>query len=254
MILKPDGKVNLLYQHARFNSLKFNKIHNFMQDLTIIFLTASQTPDSFAEYHRKILLEAAGDYPIICVSRKPMDFGVMNLLDTEPKCLSNIYRQMLRAAKLATTEYIATAEDDTFYSKEHFNFYRPEKDTFAYNQSRWALFTWLPMYSWRNRKSNCSLIAPRELLIEALEERFAKYPNGTPEEKTGELGRWRVEKKLNLTLRKSVEMYSDVPIIQFNHDNASEAGQRRHRKRLGSLKAFDIPFWGPAKDLIKLYK
>lgn len=225
-----------------------------MQDLTVIYLTASEIKESFAEYQRKILLEAVGDRPLISISRKPLDFG-QNILDDGQRCYSNIYRQMLRAAKIATTPFMAVAEDDVLYPKEHFDFFRPEKDTFAYNQSRWALFTWgEPTYNWRNRKSNCSLIAPRELMIEALEERFAKYPDGTPPEKTGELGRWRVEKQLGLTLRKSAEVFSKVPIIQINHESATEQRQVGRRKALGPLKAYDIPFWGKAEDIVKHYK
>jgi hypothetical protein len=39
----------------------------------------------------------------------------------------------------ATTEYIATAEDDTLYHKSHFAF-RPK--CFGYNMNKWSLFTW----------------------------------------------------------------------------------------------------------------
>lgn len=226
-----------------------------MQDLTVIYLTANQIPELFAEYQRKILLEAIGDALLISISRKPLDFGI-NLLDADKQGYINIYHQMLRGAKLATTDYVAVAEDDTLYPKEHFTFYRPEKDTFAYNQNRFALFTWgIPTYSWRNRKSNCSLIAPRKLMIEALEERFAKYPGDTmPKEWIGELGRARVDKWLGVTVRKSTEVYSEVSIIQINHDDATEDRQKRHRKALGPMKAYDMPFWGKAEDLIKNYK
>lgn len=224
-----------------------------MTDLTVIYLTASELKDSFAEYARKVLLEAIGDTPLISVSRKPLDFG-MNLLDDGERSTDNIYRQMLRAAKLATTEYIAIAEDDCLYHENHFTFYRPEKDTFAYDQNRFALFTWEPIYSWRDRVSNCSLIAPRELLIEALEERFAKYPNKIPDNIVGELGRGRVERNLRVTERKSVKMFAEVSIIQFNHDNASEDRQVRHRKKLGQIKCYDIYYWGKATDLIKHYE
>lgn len=223
-----------------------------MQDLTIIYLTASQIPESFAEYQRKILLEAIGNFSLISVSRKPLNFG-QNIIDDGKKSYLNQYKQMLRAAKAATTDYVAIAEDDVFYSKEHFNFYRPEKDTFAYNQNRWALFTWgKPTYSWRNRKSNCSLIAPRELMIEALEERFAKYPGDTmPPKYVGEMGRERVDRWLGVTIRKSVEVYSEISIVQINHEDATEDRQKRRRKALGPMKAYDIPFWGRAEDLVK---
>ncbi len=223
------------------------------EDLTVIFLTASQMPQKWANFHLRTLIEAVGDKPLISVSRKPLDVG-MNLLDEEPKSLSNIYFQMLRAARLAKTPYVATAEDDTLYHADHFNFHRPAPDTFAYDQNRFALFTWgEPMYHWRNRKSNCSLIAPRELLIEALEERFAKWPDGTPDNITGEVGRSMVEKNLGITIRKSEEVFCKTSLIQVNHDNASEERQRTRRKSYGPIRAYDIPHWRRAEDLVKYY-
>lgn len=222
-----------------------------MQDLTVIYLTASQIPEFFAEYQRKILLEAIGDTPLISLSREPLDFGI-NMLQIGPKCMDTIYREMLRGVKLATTPYVAVAEDDTLYPKEHFTFFRPPLDTFAYNQNRFSLFTWgVPTYNWRNRKGNATLIAPRELLIEALEERFKKYPESIPERIVGELGRPMVERNLKVTLRKSVEVFSEVSVIQVNHDYGSDDRARRHRKALGPIKAYDIPFWGRAEDLVK---
>lgn len=225
-----------------------------MADLTIIYLTANLLPAKFASYQRGILLEAAGDYPIISVSRKPMEFGYMSLLDAEPKSLSNIYFQMLKAARYTETEFVAVAEDDCFYHTDHFKFHRPKPDTFAYDQNRLALFTWgKPTYHWRNRKSNCSLIAPTKLLIESLEERFTKWPNGTPEDRTGELGRQMVEDNLRITRRKSKEVFCDIAIIQFNHDFGSEERQRNHKKSMGPLRAYDIPYWGKAKDVVSLF-
>jgi len=224
-----------------------------MKDLTVIYLTANQIPEAFAEYQRKVLLEAIGDYPLISISRKPTDFG-KNLIDAGEISASNIYKIILRGAKEAETEYVAIAEDDTLYPKEHFNFYRPDKDTFAYNQNRLSLFTWgVPTYSWRNRKTNATLIAPRGLMIEALEERFAKYPDKMPEKIVGELGRGMVERNMGVTLRKSVEVFSEISVIQINHEMGIDGRAKRHTKRLGPIKAYDIPYWGKASDVIKHY-
>ncbi|SRR6266404_2190630 len=224
-----------------------------MQDITIIYLTAGLIPETFAEYQRHTLLTAIGDSPLISVTRKPLNFGV-NVLDDGKKSVNNIYRQMLRAAKLATTDFIAIAEDDTLYPKEHFTIYRPDHDIFGYNFNRFSLFTWsIPMYSAFHRISNCGLIAPRKLTIEALTERFKKYPDGTPDEFTGELG--RIEEYLDLTIRKAEEFYTDkISIVQFNHDFSSEPYQRQHKKKWGSLRSFDIPHWGKAAELVKQFK
>lgn len=224
-----------------------------MVDLTVIYLTASELNPKFAEYARAILKEATQTYPIISVSRKPLDFGA-NMIDDGERGVSNIYRQILRAAKIADTEFVAIAEDDCLYHKDHFT-HRPKPDEFMYNQNRLALFTWgTPMFHWRNRKSNCSLIAPRKLLIEALEERFARWPEGTPPSLTGELGRNKLELALGITPRKSVEVYSKVSIIQLNHENASEGTQRNKKKSYGPIKAYDIYHWGRASDVLKNYE
>lgn len=207
-------------------------------DLTCIFITAGKRPEKWVKFHAEQLAKLP--YPII------------TMRDEEKMGEQMIYQRLLEGCKKATTPFIATIEDDVLYPPEHF-YYRPKPDEFAYNQHRWALFTWgVPTYNWRNRVSNCSLIAPRELAIEALEERFAKHPKGWPY--VGELGRWRIEQVLQVKRRKLVEWYSTVGIIQINHDDASEERQRIHWKDLGPVRAYDIPTWGKAEDLIKRFK
>jgi hypothetical protein len=233
-----------------------------MSDFTVIFLTVNKVPEKWAEYHMKVLKEAIVDCSaVISVSKIPMDFGT-NILQTEPESSSNIYWQMLKAAKIATTPYIAVAEDDVLYCREHFmpsdprtrELFRPQMDEFAYNMTRWSLFTWgEPMYSWRHRIGNFALLAPRELTIEALEERFAKYPNGTPDDATGELGKPRSDKRLRLTPRKIVEYWTTVPIVQLSHPFGTEPFQRNFKKRHAMVRAYDIPFWGRAEELVRRF-
>jgi len=222
-------------------------------DLTIIFLTANQLPLKWAEYQKSVLLESASGYHIITISRKPLDWGI-NLLDTEPKTMSNIYFQMLQGAKLATTDYVAVAEDDTLYPHEHFHSFRPPSDTFAYNKNRLGLFTWgKPTYFWKDRQSNSTLIAPRSLLAEALEERYAKYPDGTPDKITGELGRKMVDSNLGVTQRKSIWFETEVSVLRLDHNFGIDTLAKSHRKGLGICQSYDIPFWGRAEDMVKKF-
>lgn len=222
-------------------------------DITIIFLTLNELPEFWTEYHKKTLLEAAGGSPIISISRKPIEIGT-NIIQSEPRSLSNIYWQLLRGAKMATTTFIGVAEDDTLYSREHF-LHVPKAGTFAYNMNHWSLFTWgEPTYSWRNRRGNYSMIAERKLVIEALEERFAKYPNGTPERITGEMGRGMVERNMGITVRTASEFMTTVSLVNFNHPHASDVLQKSHRKRMGMLRAYDIPHWGKAEKLVQKFQ
>ncbi len=224
-------------------------------DITVVYLTMNKMPDKWKAFHKEHLLKATKGLPIITVSKEAVDIG-KNLIDTEESCYWNIYRQILRAAKEANTKYIAVAEDDVLYHADHFTKFRPKDDEVAYNRNRWSIFSWGdPIYSLRQRVSNCSLIAPRALLIEALQERFDKYPNNdAPEGFIGEVGRARVEKGLGVTRRKSVEFYTNTSIVQLSHELGTEGRQKRHRKVHAEIRSSDIPYWGKAEELIGIYE
>jgi hypothetical protein len=91
------------------------------------------------------------------------------------------------------------------------------------------------------------------LLIESLEERFTKYPDGIPEDRAGELGRPRIERHLGVTERKAVDFWTAVPVVVFHHDFEIDPVARKHRKAMGLLRAYDIPYWGRAEELVKYF-
>jgi len=219
-----------------------------MEDITIIYLTPNLVPKQWAEYHKKVLLEAIGNTPIITISKEPLDWGT-NLLQTEYS-VTNIYRQILRGAKLATTPYIAIAEDDTLYPKDHFEF-RPPMDKFAYNFNRWHLFTWgEPVYFHKPRAANGTLIASRELVIGAIERRFAKY-DVFPRYFEKEMGTKIHSAKYDRG--ELLSFYSSYPVVGFCHDYSIDPRSRIHRKKIWSVQAYDIPKWGKASELRKLF-
>jgi hypothetical protein len=223
-----------------------------MIDLTVIYITANEMPGGWVAFQLDKLFEAIGNTPIISVSREPMAMG-KNILDTEPKSYWNMYMQILNACMIAKTPYIGIAEDDTLYTKAHFTEFRPSLDAVAYDRSRWSLFSWDKIYCMRQRISNCSLIAAREYLINALQERKEKWPNPPPENLIGEVGRAKVDKRLGVSIRNCVEWYSYGPIVQLNHPNGTDDRQQRLWKRHGQMRAYDIPFWGKATDILRKY-
>ncbi|RQV98623.1 hypothetical protein EH220_02950 [bacterium] len=225
-----------------------------MTDLTIIYVTANTVPESWQEFQLHHLLEAAGDMPIISISRKPMDLG-SNIVESRPRSYYNIYMSLLDGALAATTPYVAMAEDDTLYTHTHFVEFRPPENFVAYDRSRWSLFVWEkePFFCLRQRISNCSLIAPRELVIEALEERKAKYPQGIPDTHCGEIGRRDLEDRLHMKRRNCCEWWSFGPIVQLNHPTGSDETQRAQWKKHGQIRAYDIPYWGKASEIVAHY-
>ena len=102
-----------------------------MTDLTILYYTANTLHEPFATKVRDILWQAKGDYPLISISQKPMDYG-QNIVVDFPRAYLSIYKQILVGAKAATTDFVAFAEDDCLYTKDHFNSFRPKDDEFAY--------------------------------------------------------------------------------------------------------------------------
>jgi len=224
-----------------------------MTDLTIIFLTVNRVPKEWAKLQRSVLEKAIGDTPVISISREPLDFGT-NVIQTEPESTSNIWFQLLRGAKLATTPYIAVAEDDTLYPKEHFTF-RPPDDTVAYDMNRWVVNTAIRehfYYYWPSIV-NTSMIGPRTLVVEALEERYARYPNGTPETHTGEIGRWMQEKRLHVTMRNKVSYYAEKPFVQFKHNYRGSYVGNVRRTRPGPIRETSLPDWGNVEDYIRKF-
>lgn len=222
-------------------------------DLTIIYYTANVIPEKFAETVRTQILKVAGNNPIISVSHKPIEFG-QNIIVGLPRHHLNIYRQALLGAKQATTKYIALAEDDVLYSPEHFR-YRSKDGRFAYNLGTWNVFTWgEPLFNHKERRNMGQLICERELFIEAMEERFKKWPD---DDKI-DLGHWaepgKYEKHLGVTVRDCEFFYSNPPNIIFCHQAALSYDNLGERKKMGELRASSLPYWGNAVHIRGMYE
>jgi len=198
----------------------------------------------------------------VAVTHKPMPVEE-NIIVGMDRSHFNIYRQALIGAKVAQTKYIALAEDDVLYSPEHFK-YRPKDDNkFAYNLGAWSIFTWgEPIFTHKGtvRRNLNSLICSRELFIEAMEERFAKYPEPGGmlkgyklEQLWAEPGRY--ERNIDVTIRESETFHSNPANIVFSHQHelSYETGLGE-RKRVGEYAAYEIPYWGRAETIRSFYE
>lgn len=240
-----------------------------MQDLTVIYYTSNFLEDTnpyFLSNTKKALIRAVDGLPIISVSHKPVHLEYENhkniLFEAEGRSHLNIYRQILVGAKEAKTKYVAMAEDDILYSHEHFHSKLPPEDVFLYDMNKLSLFTWTkpPLFSFRhNRKVVNQLIAPRQYLVDALEERFKRVDEllaqGKPLEKIlkhfGDPGRY--EKYLGVTVRNTDTFMCTCPSIVFTHEHAYGYLNHGSRKRLGDLRINEVPYWGRAEDVLKQF-
>lgn len=201
-----------------------------MDDLTIIYATAQKIPPVFAQKVVDQLKIAAVDYPVYFAIDSP-----------KTSSITNYYRVLLECAKTLDTPYIAFAEDDTLYPDEHFNHRPSNLETFAYNFTRWNLYTWSdpPFFSLRQRRILATLIAPREKFIEVMEKRL----QNPDESQMVEPGRRAGELWENFTTYN--------PIVVFTHPNAF--GYMGGDKRANKIRALSLPYWGEASKIKDLY-
>jgi hypothetical protein len=226
-------------------------------DLTVVMYTCNEIPLAFASKTYNQLLKAAQGDPIIVVSQKPMPIDEQNIVVDLPRHHLSIYRQALIGAKAAETKYIALAEDDVLYSPGHFRCRPQNTMKFAYNMNFWNITTWSePMFTQKlgGRRNLGQLICDRELFIIAMEERFAKYPEGSDVN----LSNWAEPSKYENHLGVSVQGWeaftTNPPNIMFSHETALSFGGLGTRKRLGEIRANDIPYWGEANKIRGFYQ
>lgn len=242
-----------------------------MVDLTVIYYTSNYLDDHnsyFLSNTKRYLLDAIGNLPIISVSQKPTVIGE----NCKNICIGdigrshlNIYKQMLIGAKAAKTSHIALAEDDIFYSYEHFHsFPYMEKypDVMLYDMNKVSLFTWTkpPLFSFRHDRMVVNqLIAPRQRFINALEERFKRVDELLkiwPLEKIikywGDLGRY--EDLLGVTIQPTKTFMCTKPSIVLSHKDAYGYLSQGKKKRLGDLRILEVQGWPRAEDMMKLYE
>lgn len=227
-------------------------------NLSIIYYSACRISDRFGDAVRAELVRAvAGRFPIISVMHKPIDFGDIRVVvgDVVPS-IAQVYRNILIGCEMATTAFCAFAEDDTCYVPEHFD-YRPEPDVFAYNEHRYVITKRVingrseAIFYFRTRTQMAQGICSRDLMIDALTEKFARYPdppldtNVAKKAGFGEPGRY--EKNLKLSPRKMVRFpWTDRPNVTWN---AKPSLMGRRQWKATDRIVTDLPPWGPADAL-----
>lgn len=215
-----------------------------MNDITILYYTANRITDYFADNVRRNIVAASSGAPIISISHQPIDFGHNICIPGLEPGTYNIYKQILIGAMATNTPYIGCAEDDSLYTTEHFAF-RPPLDKFGYNSHRYQVDP--DQFFLRRRASMCMCIAPTELLVETLCQRYAKFPHFLSREECGGWGEpGRKEHQLGLPKVDLMTYETEIPTLTFNH-RRSTGGRRRIMR--SDILAEELPHWGPVKDV-----
>lgn len=225
-------------------------------DMTVVFYTANRTRPWFMAHVQSFLRHAIGDLPLISVSQKPLPgFGENICLGDIGQSYLNIYRQVLVGARAVRTPFMAFAEDDILYPPSHFTCFRPPLDAVGYDMHKWKVYTWRmnEFHTDARPMTTTGCIAPTQLVVDALEERFAKYPD----EAAIDLSKWaeigRKEQLLGVTERRVVTFEAPEPHVIFFHDQAIGYQYLGNRKRGGDKRARTIPYWGDIAEVATYY-
>lgn len=214
-----------------------------MNDLTVIFYTANRIGASFFDAvmnQLRVSLSPHGNVPIVAVTqgateaaRYHLELGLrpVRIIDAgdQPPSIAQVYRNILLGCEAAWTPYVAFCEDDTLYVPEHFT-HRPAPDVFAYNENRVVISRRLSsdgrrreaFYYHRPRTQMAMGVCARELMIETLREKFAKYPDPPLDTTIAKKAGWgepgRYERNLGLSPRKLERFkWTTHPNVTFNH-------------------------------------
>ena len=223
-----------------------------MSDITIVYYTDSCLEEPLASFCRDKLVEAADGKRIVSVSQKPLDFGDNFCIGEIGRSHLSIFRQVLMGVEQVKTKYVALAEHDCVYHKDHFNWVPPEDGKFYYNVSCWFLRPKDGMYSYFRRKVLSMMIANTELTLKATIEKVKILEAGIIIRK-GQLGACEYGvcenekayvdykatiKDLGKDTHKAVAFRTEIPNIDIRH------GKNFTGNRKAGNRCYELPYWG----------
>jgi len=206
---------------------------------TIVYYTANREEEWFELVIREQILRVAGDIPIISVSQKQIDFGYNICVGDVGIGNQNAHRQFQIGCEAATTEFVHSAESDTLYSPEYFQFI-PEDEQSAYRTPVY-LFRLGDNRFFRKKASESATVIGRKYAIRAIDKSLRNR------------GIWRdtleTGREVPYTFRHgNWKPFSlDVPIINIKTEN------QMHTWHGHDEVVDELPYWGKPQDVTGLF-
>ena len=138
----------------------------------LVYYTDNQCEDSILKLVQENI-KSCGDYKIVSVSLKPIDFGENIVLSIERGYLA-MFKQILTGLENINTDIVFLVEHDVLYTKEHFEFTPLRKDLFYYNMNNWQVRLEDGFAVYWDCKKVSQLCAYKELLLEHYTERVRR--------------------------------------------------------------------------------
>lgn len=154
-----------------------------MTKTTIIYYTSNREDPSFERSVQENILKVCGNLPIISVSQKPIDFGKNICVGDVGVSGFNMFRQIEIACLEAKTPFVTSAEADTLYPPDYFEFI-PERDDACYrNSNLYVMPDRRNFFFHKSEGATHAQIVGRKLYLSVLKKLFKGAPKWSTKEK-----------------------------------------------------------------------
>ena len=217
-----------------------------ISDKTIIYCSSNKEKPEFERKIVETLLKNCGDIPIVSVTQKPMDLGT-NICVGEDVGVSgfNFFRQCLLACEAAKTKFVISAEADTLYPPDYFQFTPPEDDVCYRNSNLYVMGNKRDYYWKKEEGATHAQLVNRNYYIKVLKELFRGAPQWSAEEKNFPKERWKKEDVFDTISYWRTEN----PVVQIKTGDSM-----RHYTNSERIDIQEIPYWGKGTGVAKFYK
>jgi hypothetical protein len=216
-----------------------------MNDATIVYCSSNMEDPRFEERIRDNILKNSGGMPIISVTQKPIDFGT-NICVGDDIGVSgfNFFSQVLIGCKYATTKYIISAEADTVYGPDYFEYRPPAEDACYRNSNLYVMGDHRDYWYMKEEGATHAQIVGREFYIETLEKLFEGAPMWSATEKNFPKERFKKDDVFD-----EIRYYqTEIPVFQIKTHRSM-----RYYTNSDRTPVHELPYWGKGTDIRNHY-
>lgn len=212
---------------------------------SIIYCSSNREEEGFEKRIREMLVKNCGNLPIISVTQKPTKLGT-NICVGDDIGVSgfNFFRQLQLGLRVATTDFVISAEADCLYPPDYFQYRPPRLDKCYRNSNLYVMPDLRNFFFKKSEGATHAQIVGREYFLDRLNKLFEDAPQWSGEEKNFPKERWKKE-----DIFDTVEMYeTENPVFQIK----THKGMRYYTES-DRIPREAIPYWGEGKPLRNYY-
>ncbi len=220
-----------------------------MNDVTVLYYSASTEDPKFEANIRKNLLANMGDLPLISVTQEPVsDFGQNICVGKQVNCYGNEYRQIQLGLREVKTKYVITAEADFLYPPEYFQFQPGDADYYRFNNV-WVYYVrrerswnaWAQKTAYFKRNSDGAQIIKKDFWLDAIKKDIGEEEKWYTEENKASF-----IKHTHMGTDQNNTWTSENPVITFK---TYDGVRRKTHIECKVIMEDTFPYWGDMGEL-----